>query len=495
MAYKYEGRVPLAATTRLFSASRPTMAKRNHEQLSQDDMCMRFVITPDQSVALMSDEALSLKKIASESSTRLRLSAFKSHDVGRVLYLTGSAENIARAIGALARLWSHEDGSPSSSRSKTLTLRIMVAECLIGKVVGPKGAMLTTIQRKSGAKIEAKKNTLGESTDREVIARGVADALHRAVYFVGEIFSENRAILARMEKAMKEYVPSCLRGDAQVTTEESRVGPSASRESQKVTRIMSQTGQQTSSPTTKKPRRGSSGDIRANQEAESRDGSSSPPPPPPPPPPPVEKRLHNQEGLRDSETRRKDKSATKEKGIDSARTPKAAPIAVSDDDSHIVEAPPSPPADQYAAVTKRLMVASPMIGVVLSFSDELLNIMRQSSGAAIRVREIVNNDQAILLVTGTKSQVSRVMDDLTLTTRNSYLVTQAMSLPEYSTSETVEKLHQKNPDFLGERNDCVGVSVKSEQVVKTKNSAKSLKTRLQPNHHSIKSIQASLSRP
>ncbi|KAG5357049.1 hypothetical protein CJU90_2408 [Yarrowia sp. C11] len=81
------------------------------------------------------------------------------------------------------------------------------------------------------------------------------------------------------------------------------------------------------------------------------------------------------------------------------------------------------------------MVTGPMLGTALSLSEELLNIMRQNSGAAIRVKEITNQEQVQLIITGTKSQVTRVMDDLTLTTRTSYLVIQAL---EQSESEYLE---------------------------------------------------------
>lgn len=160
---------------------------------------MRFLVTAEQANTVLVKKGETVRRLETSLNVKLSLSSFKGQS-DRVLYITGTAENSSRAIGALVRIWS-DDTTP-------FAVRMLIPEPLMIKVVGFRGTSLQRLHMKSGAKLEAQKRRLPGSTDRLLVATGVADTLHRAVYFTALIFEDYKFLLHRKYPSLRNYVPA-----------------------------------------------------------------------------------------------------------------------------------------------------------------------------------------------------------------------------------------------------------------------------------------------
>lgn len=160
---------------------------------------MRFLVTAEEANTILANKGETVRRLETSLDVKLSLSSYKGRS-DRVLYITGTAENSSRAIGALVRVWSDDTTS--------FTVRTLIPEPLMIKVVGFRGTCLQRLHIKSGAKMEAQKSRLPGSTDRMLVATGVADSLHRAVYFTALIFEDYKFLLHRKHASLRNYVPA-----------------------------------------------------------------------------------------------------------------------------------------------------------------------------------------------------------------------------------------------------------------------------------------------
>lgn len=158
---------------------------------------IRFLVSCEQAYQVLTKKGETVRRLESALDVKLSLSSFKGK-ADRILYVSGTAENSSRAIGALVRIWSDD--------AETFRVKMLIPEPLMIKVVGYRGTSLERLHVKSGAKMEAQKSVLKGSTDRLLVATGVADVLHRAVYFTALIFEDYKFLLHR--KTLRNYVPS-----------------------------------------------------------------------------------------------------------------------------------------------------------------------------------------------------------------------------------------------------------------------------------------------
>lgn len=162
-------------------------------------VAMRFLVTAEEANTILAKKGETVRRLETSLDVKLSLSSFKGRS-DRVLYITGTAENSSRAVGALVRVWSDD--------TTQFTVRMLIPEPLMIKVVGFRGTSLQRLHIKSGAKMEAQKSRLPGSTDRLLVATGVADSLHRAVYFTALIFEDYKFLLHRKHASLRNYVPA-----------------------------------------------------------------------------------------------------------------------------------------------------------------------------------------------------------------------------------------------------------------------------------------------
>ncbi|KAG5367042.1 hypothetical protein CJU89_1491 [Yarrowia sp. B02] len=396
------------------------MAKRTHDQLNGEEVHMRFIVTCEQAEQLVANKQKPLKKLTKSFNVKLTITPFINLDTDRVMSITGTPEDIGCTIGSLVRTWTNETSDLSTTSSTHFSLCIIIPDPMMSKVVGHKGTTLRKLHRKTSAKLEASKECLFESTDRQLTAVGVADALHRACYFISVIFQGHIAMLKEFEKESAPYEPQDKQNPLRrrisgfLTPPESPTDPTSRKK--RTAEIKPNTIDLTNAPSNKT--------IMLSPRSEPESPSDS------------EDLVEIIEQYLPSSP-----PAEKEYTLASRRHQSIPPLQLdtsTSDKEEIVQCPPSPALSvDDEVITKRLMVTCPMVGTVMSLSEELLNILRQNSGAAVRVKEIMNDQQVQLIITGTKAQVSRVSDDLMLTTRNSYLFTKALETECDSAAEEV----------------------------------------------------------
>lgn len=179
------------------------MVKRSHNQLNEDEAHMRFIVASEQAEKLLIKKQQSLRELSKSLCIKIKFSPFINTHTDRVMSITGTPENIGSTIGSLVRTWTGNNDDSSAQ----FTIQMIIPEPMVAKIVGFKGYGLRKLHRKSGAAIEAIKDGLPDSTDRLFTATGVADSLHRAVYFTSLIFQEYTGLLKRFEQESSPYEP------------------------------------------------------------------------------------------------------------------------------------------------------------------------------------------------------------------------------------------------------------------------------------------------
>ncbi|KAI5950669.1 PBP2 [Candida theae] len=116
----------------------------------------------------------------------------------RIITVKGTAENVAKAFGLIVRtILGEPEDTPADLNSQQYNLKLLVPNAIIGYIIGKQGLKFREIEENSAAKLKAAEHPLGESTDRVLSVLGVADAIHIAVYFIGEVVIEHRDALKK----------------------------------------------------------------------------------------------------------------------------------------------------------------------------------------------------------------------------------------------------------------------------------------------------------
>jgi heterogeneous nuclear rnp K-like protein 2 len=74
--------------------------------------------------------------------------------------------------------------------SRAVTIKFIIPNSRMGTVIGKGGSKIKEIQEASGARLNASEAMLPGSTERVLSVSGVADAIHIAVYYIGNILIE-----------------------------------------------------------------------------------------------------------------------------------------------------------------------------------------------------------------------------------------------------------------------------------------------------------------
>jgi heterogeneous nuclear rnp K-like protein 2 len=98
---------------------------------------------------------------------------------------------IRKAFGLIVRRINDEPFDvPSVPGSRAVTIKFMIPNSRMGSVIGKQGSKIKEIQDASGARLNASEGMLPGSTERVLSVAGVADAIHIATYYIGNILIE-----------------------------------------------------------------------------------------------------------------------------------------------------------------------------------------------------------------------------------------------------------------------------------------------------------------
>ncbi|UZJ56917.1 hypothetical protein CBS101457_006237 [Exobasidium rhododendri] len=119
------------------------------------------------------------------------------HD--RVLSVSGSLDNVAKAFGLIAATILENPLTPgaitpasgASTAGQTTTIRLLISHNLMGTVIGRQGLKIKHIQDTSGVRMVASKEMLPSSTERSVEVQGTVQGIETAVAEIGRCLLED----------------------------------------------------------------------------------------------------------------------------------------------------------------------------------------------------------------------------------------------------------------------------------------------------------------
>lgn len=139
----------------------------------------------------------------------------------RILNVSGPLDAVSKAFGLIVRRINDEPFDvPSVPGSRAVTIKFMIPNSRMGSVIGKQGSKIKEIQDASGARLNASEGMLPGSTERVLSVAGVADAIHIATYYIGNILIE-----------AQERMPSSTNSSYRPSTNSRRPPPSHSNPS------------------------------------------------------------------------------------------------------------------------------------------------------------------------------------------------------------------------------------------------------------------------
>ncbi|TFY65706.1 hypothetical protein EVG20_g5389 [Dentipellis fragilis] len=118
----------------------------------------------------------------------------------------------SQAFGLIVRRINDEPFDvPSVPGSRAVTIKFMIPNSRMGSVIGKQGSKIKEIQDASGARLNASEGMLPGSTERVLSVAGVADAIHIATYYIGNILIEAQERMPSHASANSSYRPSSRR--------------------------------------------------------------------------------------------------------------------------------------------------------------------------------------------------------------------------------------------------------------------------------------------
>lgn len=177
-----------AADNRNYSQS---SSKPYHPQDETSWLHVRAIISSAEAATVIGKGGENVSQIRALAGAKLTVSEYSRGAVERILTVSGPVDAVAKAFGLIIRTLNQEPlDTPSTEKSKTYPLRLLIPHILIGSIIGKQGVRIREIQEMSGARLNASESCLPLSTERSLVVLGVADAVHIATYYVGSTLVE-----------------------------------------------------------------------------------------------------------------------------------------------------------------------------------------------------------------------------------------------------------------------------------------------------------------
>ncbi|KAL5490177.1 PBP2 [Sanghuangporus weigelae] len=183
-----------------------------------------LIVTQDASI-IIGRGGKHVNEIREKSGARVMVSESIPGNPERILNVSGPLDAVSKAFGLIVRRINDEPFDvPSVPGSRAVTIKFMIPNSRMGSIIGKQGSKIKEIQDASGARLNASEGMLPGSTERVLSVAGVADAIHIATYYVGNILieaqernpssnnssyrpSSNRAPRPPMSAGSQSYVP------------------------------------------------------------------------------------------------------------------------------------------------------------------------------------------------------------------------------------------------------------------------------------------------
>ncbi|EIN07185.1 hypothetical protein PUNSTDRAFT_53562 [Punctularia strigosozonata HHB-11173 SS5] len=149
-----------------------------------------LIVTQDASIIIGKGGA-HVNEIRQKSGARVVVSESIPGNPERILNVSGPLDAVSKAFGLIVRRINDEPfDSASVPGSRAVTIKFMIPNSRMGSVIGKGGSKIKEIQEASGARLNASEGMLPGSTERVLSVSGVADAIHIATYYIGNILIE-----------------------------------------------------------------------------------------------------------------------------------------------------------------------------------------------------------------------------------------------------------------------------------------------------------------
>jgi poly(rC)-binding protein 2/3/4 len=183
--------LPAAVT----SSGQPDSRNQGSKSYAQQDesswLHVRAIISSAEAATVIGKGGENVSQIRALAGAKLTVSEYSRGAVERILTVSGPVDAVAKAFGLIIRTLNQEPlDTPSTEKSKTYPLRLLIPHILIGSIIGKSGVRIREIQEQSGARLNASESTLPLSTERSLVVLGVADAVHIATYYIGSTLVE-----------------------------------------------------------------------------------------------------------------------------------------------------------------------------------------------------------------------------------------------------------------------------------------------------------------
>lgn len=175
------------------------MGEVRHNNKAADDptyLCLRMLCLAKEAGLVVGKGGEKINHIRAASGTKIKLSDNIKDVAERVIYVSGPSESVARAFGLIVRaIVGEEEDKASGADARPYELRLLVPHNTIGYVIGKQGTRFRQIEENSAAMLSADAEKLPLSTDRCLVIRGVADAIHIATYYVAQTVLECKPLV------------------------------------------------------------------------------------------------------------------------------------------------------------------------------------------------------------------------------------------------------------------------------------------------------------
>ncbi|KAJ7632899.1 hypothetical protein FB45DRAFT_913824 [Roridomyces roridus] len=149
-----------------------------------------LIVTQDASI-IIGKGGTHVNEIREKSGARVMVSESIPGNPERILNVSGPLDAVSKAFGLIVRRINDEPFDvPSVPGSRAVTIKFMIPNSRMGSVIGKQGSKIKEIQDASGARLNASEGMLPGSTERVLSVAGVADAIHIATYYIGNILIE-----------------------------------------------------------------------------------------------------------------------------------------------------------------------------------------------------------------------------------------------------------------------------------------------------------------
>ncbi|KAI7825703.1 hypothetical protein BC939DRAFT_395971 [Gamsiella multidivaricata] len=155
------------------------------------DIALRALVTTKEAGVIIGKSGKNVNEIREQSGAKLSISEIIPGASERILTVKGRLDTVAKAYALVGhKMVAEQGGTDVAPETESASISMLVPHHLMGFVIGKGGAKIKEIQEASGARAKASEEMLPGSTERTLLITGVPDAIHIAVYHVGQILQE-----------------------------------------------------------------------------------------------------------------------------------------------------------------------------------------------------------------------------------------------------------------------------------------------------------------